>query len=195
MENATSALNTSDHNSWGSLHLVGHSLGAHICGFAAKELRRRQSKWRIERITGLDPAQPCFKNADSTMKLHKTDALFVDIIHTNGRLLSEIGLGLPEPIGELRFICGSCFFYVTLEFRVSLLPGHVDFYPNGGRIQPGCIRIDSSYFEYLPIPLRGWYVPSVSRKFIIIISCFDDRTIRFQQLISLYAVTDVRIFI
>ena len=131
IENATSALNTSDPNSWGPLHLVGHSLGAHICGFAAKELRRRQSKWRIERITGLDPAQPCFKNADSTMKLHKTDALFVDIIHTNGRLLSEIGLGLPEPIG------------------------HVDFYPNGGRIQPGCIGIDSSYFEYLPIPLRA----------------------------------------
>lgn len=80
---------------------MGHSLGAHICGFTAKELKKRQSKWNVERITGLDPAQPCFKNADSSVKLHKTDASFVDIIHTNGKLLSEIGLGLPEPIGWL----------------------------------------------------------------------------------------------
>ena len=124
IENATST-----ESNWGSLHLVGHSLGAHICGYAAKELKKRQSKWKIERITGLDPAQPCFKNADSTVKLHKSDAPFVDIIHTNGRLLSDIGLGLPEPIG------------------------HVDFYPNGGKSQPGCVEIDSSYFKYLPIPI------------------------------------------
>ncbi|XP_076640545.1 phospholipase A1 isoform X2 [Colletes latitarsis] len=131
IENATITQSNSNVNNWGPLHLVGHSLGAHICGFAAKELKKRQSKWKVERITGLDPAQPCFKNADSTVKLHKSDASFVDIIHTNGKLLSEIGLGLPEPTG------------------------HVDFYPNGGKSQPGCIKTDSSYFEYLPIPLRG----------------------------------------
>lgn len=34
--------------------------------------------------------------------------------------------------------------------------GHIDFYPNGGRTQPGC-NINSSYFEYLPIPLGGNY--------------------------------------
>lgn len=130
VENATTVRNASDGDTWGPVYLVGHSLGAHICGFTAKEMKRRRSKWRIERITGLDPAQPCFKNADSTVKLHKSDAPFVDVIHTNGRLLSEIGLGLPEPIG------------------------HVDFYPNGGRNQPGCVSADSSYFEYLPIPLR-----------------------------------------
>ncbi|XP_015430256.1 PREDICTED: pancreatic lipase-related protein 2-like [Dufourea novaeangliae] len=130
IENATVVKSNPNGGNWGSLHLVGHSLGAHICGFAAKQLKRRQSKWIVERITGLDPAQPCFKDADSTVKLHKSDALFVDVIHTNGKLLSEIGLGLPEPIG------------------------HVDFYPNGGKCQPGCIKIDTSYFDYLPIPLR-----------------------------------------
>lgn len=99
IENATNVVSTSDNSNWGPLYLIGHSLGAHICGFASKELKRRQSKWKIERITGLDPAQPCFKNADSSVKLHKTDAPFVDVIHTNGRLLFEIGLGLPEPMG------------------------------------------------------------------------------------------------
>lgn len=95
IENAT----VGNNDDRGSLYLVGHSLGAHICGFAAKELKRGRSKWTVKRITGLDPAQPCFKNANPSMKLHKSDASFVDIIHTNGRLLSEIGLGLPEPIG------------------------------------------------------------------------------------------------
>ncbi|XP_043529865.1 inactive pancreatic lipase-related protein 1-like isoform X2 [Frieseomelitta varia] len=67
------------------------------------------------------------RDVNLTMKLHKSDASFVDVIHTNGKLLSQIGLGLPEPIG------------------------HVDFYPNGGRSQPGC---DSSFFEHLPIHLQ-----------------------------------------
>ncbi|KAG5339915.1 LIPP lipase, partial [Acromyrmex charruanus] len=113
-------------NNWGPLHLIGHSLGAHICGFAARELKKRQNKWTVQRITGLDPAQPCFRKADTSVHLHKNDAPFVDVIHTNGKLLTSLGLGLPEAIG------------------------HVDFYPNGGKTQPGCVR--TSYFDYLPIP-------------------------------------------
>ena len=87
-------------NNWGPLHLVGHSLGAHICGFAARELKKRQNKWTVQRITGLDPAQPCFRKADTSVHLHKNDAPFVDVIHTNGRLLTNLGLGLPEAIGS-----------------------------------------------------------------------------------------------
>ncbi|KAG7214178.1 hypothetical protein KM043_001524 [Ampulex compressa] len=111
----------------GPIHFVGHSLGAHICGFAAREWKRRQTEWRVERVTGLDPAQPCFRNADPSVHLHKSDAPFVDVIHTNGRLLSNIGLGIPEPVG------------------------HVDFYPNGGKVQPGCAPSNASHFGYLPI--------------------------------------------
>ncbi|CAL1681435.1 unnamed protein product [Lasius platythorax] len=126
--NATISNEGPDASNWGPLHLIGHSLGAHICGMAAKELKGRRSRWTVRRITGLDPAQPCFRNADASVHLHKNDAPFVDVIHTNGKLLSSLGLGLPEVIG------------------------HVDFYPNGGKTQPGCARTESSYFDYLPIP-------------------------------------------
>ena len=48
------------------------------------------------------------------VRLDSTDALYVDIVHTNGKHLPELGLGMLQPIG------------------------HVDFYPNGGQHQPGC---------------------------------------------------------
>lgn len=36
--------------------------------------------------------------------------------------------------------------------RQIILLGHVDFYPNGGKRQPGCLRLQTSYYDYLPIP-------------------------------------------
>lgn len=102
--NATINDKGSDTRNWGPLHLIGHSLGAHICGFAAKELTKRRNKWTVKRITGLDPAQPCFNNADQSVHLHKDDAPFVDVIHTNGRLLTSLGLGLPEALGKVTYL-------------------------------------------------------------------------------------------
>jgi pimeloyl-ACP methyl ester carboxylesterase len=93
-----------------SIHLIGHSLGAHICSYIGASLGG------VGRITGLDPAQPCFQADIPEIRLDPSDADFIDVIHTNGRLLEKVGLGLPEPIG------------------------HVDFYPNGGAKQPGCSR-------------------------------------------------------
>ncbi len=81
-------------------HCIGHSLGAHICGYVGKEIK-------LKRISGLDPAGPMF-GQKSSERLDKTDAEFVDVIH------SDSTLGFNSPIG------------------------HVDFYPNGGSSQPGC---------------------------------------------------------
>ncbi|XP_074153429.1 lipase member I-like [Sminthopsis crassicaudata] len=64
---------------------------------------------QIGRITGIDPAGPGFNNAPIKMRLDNTDAQFVDIIHSDAH-----GLGISHSVG------------------------HLDFYPNGGRNQPGC---------------------------------------------------------
>ncbi|KAG5898207.1 hypothetical protein JTB14_005587 [Gonioctena quinquepunctata] len=65
--------------------------------------------FKLPRITGLDPALPGFITPNPDDKLDKTDADFVDVYHTNA------------------FIQG-----VVEE------SGHVDFYINGGALQPGC---------------------------------------------------------
>ncbi|CAL7933293.1 unnamed protein product [Xylocopa violacea] len=89
-----------------NLHVIGFSLGAEIAGFMGKTLAPR----KVGRITGLDAAYPLYMNTGTDGHLAKTDAMFVDVIHTDGG-----HFGFPEPLG------------------------HVDFYPNGGRpVQPGC---------------------------------------------------------
>lgn len=90
-------------------HLIGHSLGAHVCGYAGERLRG------LERITGLDPAQPNFEGTQPEVRLDPNDANFVDVIHTDGSEFDTIsGYGIKEAVGD------------------------IDFYPNGGRNQPGC---------------------------------------------------------
>ncbi|KAL4705247.1 hypothetical protein ACJJTC_010266 [Scirpophaga incertulas] len=107
-----------------NFHFIGHSLGAHISSYASYHLGG------VGRITGLDPAQPCFNTADRTERLDESDADFVDIIHTNGRLLTKMGLGVPHTIG------------------------HADFYPNGGMQQPGCHESSSLWYQMLPTKLQ-----------------------------------------
>lgn len=94
-----------------NMHVIGFSLGAHVAGFAGAELKN------LSRITGLDPAAPLFESQDPRARLDSTDAMFVDVIHSNGENLILGGLGSWQPMG------------------------HVDFYPNGGRMQKGCSNL------------------------------------------------------
>ncbi|CAF4848369.1 unnamed protein product [Pieris macdunnoughi] len=90
-----------------SVHLIGHSLGAQVMGYAGMF-----SNGSIPRITGLDPARPLFElpKMPNDYALDKSDASFVDIIHTAAG---------------------------TYGYRGNY--GHADFYPNRGtQIQPGC---------------------------------------------------------
>lgn len=64
---------------------------------------------RIEACICLDPAGPLFSATDEADRASPDDCNYVEVVHTNGGLL-----GFLQPIG------------------------HSDFYPNGGRSQPGC---------------------------------------------------------
>ncbi|KAJ2938933.1 hypothetical protein O0L34_g17744 [Tuta absoluta] len=91
------------------IHVIGHSLGAHISAFCGKTFQKL-TNLTIGRISGLDPAGPCFTNVEEIHRLKMTDADFVDVIHTDGGVF-----GLIDPVG------------------------HVDYYPNAGAEQPRCL--------------------------------------------------------
>lgn len=91
------------------IHIIGHSLGAHVAGSAGKQVK----SGKVGRITGLDPASLGFQSyldPKGERRLNRSDAKFVDVIHTDMGLV-----GLSAAIG------------------------HADFYPNrGSPPQPGC---------------------------------------------------------
>ncbi|XP_004647595.1 pancreatic lipase-related protein 2 [Octodon degus] len=93
-----------------NVHLIGHSLGAHAAGEAGRRL-----EGRVGRITGLDPAEPCFQGTPEEVRLDPSDAMFVDVIHTDiAPIVPSFGFGMSQKVG------------------------HMDFFPNGGRDMPGC---------------------------------------------------------
>ncbi|XP_044070772.1 inactive pancreatic lipase-related protein 1-like [Siniperca chuatsi] len=90
-------------------HIIGHSLGAHAAGDAGSRITG------LARITGLDPAEPYFQDTNASVSLDTSDATFVDVIHSDGLPFnSKLGLGMSQSVG------------------------HIDFYPNGGELMPGC---------------------------------------------------------
>lgn len=70
---------------------------------------RNVKNGRVGTIVALDPAGPLFNFKDVRSRLTRKDAEYVEVIHTNGDCY-----GMKEAIGT------------------------ADFYPNGGKRQPGC---------------------------------------------------------
>ncbi|XP_038214557.1 lipase member H-like [Zerene cesonia] len=64
-----------------SMHLIGHSLGAHLISYAADKLN--QSGKMVGRITGLDPAGPLYSGPPYNSGLRASNAKFVVGIHTD----------------------------------------------------------------------------------------------------------------
>ncbi|KAK0175918.1 hypothetical protein PV328_000107 [Microctonus aethiopoides] len=99
----------------------------------------------VGRITGLDPAEPYFQGMPSHLRLDWTDAQLVDVIHTDGKRY-----GMSQPCG------------------------HLDFYPNNGKEQPGCTDL-SETTPSLPLTLIREGLEEASR---VLVACNHVRAIK-----------------
>ncbi|XP_037042901.1 pancreatic lipase-related protein 2-like isoform X2 [Bradysia coprophila] len=92
-----------------SIHIVGHSLGAHVAGFVGKYMAASgPNPIKLRHISALDPAGVFIGSYECPRRLCHTDATFVETFHTSK------ALGMYKPIGSL------------------------DLYVNGGKYQPNC---------------------------------------------------------
>lgn len=85
-------------------------------------------------VEGLDPAGPMFQTQHWSVGLNPSCADFVDVIHTDGDKA-----GLMNPLG------------------------HVDFYPNGGEDQRGCLIGRTVNHQLTVVDTRGFigiYLPA-----------------------------------
>ena len=69
------------------IQCIGHSLGAHVCGFVGKAF----SSNKISKITGLDPAWPGFDHKDPKTRLDPSDANLVIVEHTSSGVVASGG--------------------------------------------------------------------------------------------------------
>ncbi|BES95452.1 Lipase [Nesidiocoris tenuis] len=68
------------------VHMVGHSLGAHIAGFAGKYLNSINRS--VHRITALDPSSIVFTDVRVGHRLAENDAKFTDCLFTAAKTLA-----------------------------------------------------------------------------------------------------------
>lgn len=81
-----------------NFHIVAHSLGCQLASMTARNIKKR-SKYKIQRISALDPAFPLFyPPIIFAGHLSKHDARFVDVIHTDAFLY-----GAPISTGTVDF--------------------------------------------------------------------------------------------
>lgn len=105
-----------------NITFIGHSLGAHICGFAAKKIQKSDN-FQVFRIIGVDPAAPFFSSNKCENRLCQTDAVRVITLHTSDLGLSSSTKNLSD---------------TTYQF-------------NNARVQPGCGKINHYIYNYLYI--------------------------------------------
>ncbi|XP_035715141.1 uncharacterized protein LOC110859139 isoform X2 [Folsomia candida] len=121
---------------WG----IGHSLGSHLMGAAGRYCRSsHEPPILMDRITGLDPAGVGFDEHFPEKMLCPGDAVFVDVIHTDGRGRKEetppqIVNATKAEIDDSGIVQN---FTDISAYGTRMTCGHADFYPNLGCCQPG----------------------------------------------------------
>ena len=132
--------------------IIGLSLGVQTASFVGKNFYKLTGT-KISRITGLDPAGPCFRNLGPDERIDKSDADFVEVISTN---IDNMGMAAPV--------------------------AHVTYYVNGGENQPGevywllCNSVCSHVRSY-----TLWMTALTHRNSFIAIQCDSVQQARNRQ--------------
>ena len=93
---------------------IGHSLGAHICGFAGKQRP-------LEGIIGIDPAGPIFESNSIHGRLTENDAKVVQAIHTTPGMM-----GITKSIGDIDIYINEGPYQPACLVE-DIICSHVDF--------------------------------------------------------------------
>ena len=75
------------------IKVIGHSLGAHVAGFAGKYIQKLLRQ-KYQMIVGLDPAEPSFGKRSPANRLSRGDANYLEVFHTSR-------LGIHSPLGDV----------------------------------------------------------------------------------------------
>ncbi|XP_055694321.1 phospholipase A1 VesT1.02-like [Lutzomyia longipalpis] len=116
------------------ISVIGHSLGAHVAGFAGKN---HPPPNQIASVVGLDPAWPLFDANNAATRMANTDAAFVESVHTNAGLL-----GFTVPIGDATYypnwgssqpgcgidVSGACAHGRSNQFFAESINNNTHFY-------------------------------------------------------------------
>ncbi|XP_041978292.1 pancreatic lipase-related protein 2-like [Aricia agestis] len=89
----TLASNGISHN---KIHIIGHSLGAHIAGCAGESFEEKTGN-KIAKISGVDPIHPCFNEISN--QLRSGQAKFVDTYRCNA-----YGFGADKSLVDAVFV-------------------------------------------------------------------------------------------
>ncbi|XP_018314931.1 phospholipase A1 [Mycetomoellerius zeteki] len=136
----------------------GHSLGAHVCGFAGKNIK--SLGFEIELIIGADPARPLFSGNKPEDRLCDSDAKRLVVFHT-----SQLGMAIPMGDLDLYFNggqnqpgCGLNFFACphsrAIAYLTNILKNNCGFpgvsdssssYPNSNTTD--CIMVNSNVLD------------------------------------------------
>jgi hypothetical protein len=61
-----------------------------ICNIDSTRTIQRSGLGSVGRITALDPAKPWFDGSNRPQRISKSDADFVDVIHTNSGSITDV---------------------------------------------------------------------------------------------------------